>query len=329
MLGAFKQETSMETSLEQALAGLKEEVERRSEIVEPWHSYWYYRPLKNFPPKTIQQPNEYDGSDRVSLACTQTRISATFQRKLVKEWCELLPTLSKVRVLWLQSKVNQDLFEAVCGMTNLKGLYIKWSSINSLRPIARLKNLTHLHIGGAPSAKPIEILSELKNLIDLEVSKVWATSDLSFLENMPWLKSLSISGDNNSLKSLKIKSFKPISALKSLERLQLTTATVLDESLEPISHLPSLKYLLISNQYKMEELAKLSGRLTHVDCGLFRPIGESYNWIICERCRKKRMVSLTGKSKPWLCLDCDSKQIEKHIMSFEKIADEASNSESW
>ena len=45
---------------------------QRSEIVEPGDSYWYHRPQRNFPPKAIQQPEDYDGGERLSLAITQT-----------------------------------------------------------------------------------------------------------------------------------------------------------------------------------------------------------------------------------------------------------------
>jgi len=102
-----------------------------------------------------------------------------------------------------------------------------------------LAKLSHLHIGGAPSAEPIEALCDLKNLVDLELSNVKAAETLSFLERMPQLKSLD---------------------------------------------LPRLKYLLISNQFKMEEMAKLAGRLPSVACDRFKPIGEPVNWNRCKKC---------------------------------------------
>jgi len=119
----------MDKPSEGGVAKLRDELLRRGEIVEPWHSYWYHRPLRNFPPTIIRYSSEYDGGDRLCLVCAQTDIPAKKQRELVCEWCDLLPSLTEVRTLWFQSKVTQELFEAACGIKKLEGLYIKWSDI--------------------------------------------------------------------------------------------------------------------------------------------------------------------------------------------------------
>lgn len=313
----------MNRSAEDALKGLRDEILRRSEIVEPWHSYWYHRPLRNFPPPSIREPSEYDGGDRLSLACTQTDLPDRKQRELVCEWCELLPSLTGVRVLWLHSKVTQELFEAACGMNKLEGLYIKWSAIRNLEPIRALASLSRLHIGGAPSAEPIDALCDLKNLVDLELSNVRAASNLKFLDRMPQLRSLDLSGDGNSLKSLRIESLAPLRSLVHLEKLGISVASIVDESLGPIGDLPSLKYLQISNQFNMEEIAKLAGKLPSVDCDRFQPIGAPVDWKQCKKCGGHTLVPLTGKRKPWLCTVCDAKRIEKHVAEFNRISHQA------
>lgn len=313
----------MSQSFEEAIGGIRDEILRRSEIVEPWHSYWYHRPLRNFPPKSILFPTEYDGGDRLALACTQTELTAKKQRELICEWCELLPRLRKVRILWFQSKVTQELFDSACAMKDLEGLYIKWSDIKNLEPIKGLTNLTHLHIGGAPSAEPIEALCHLQNLVDLELNKVSSASDITFLERMPQLQSLELAGDKNSIKPLRIESIAPLRSLVNLKKLVISTATITDESLEPIGYLPCLKYLLISNRFKMEELAKLAGKLPSVECDRFEPVGEPVDWMQCKKCGGKTMVPLTGKGKPWLCTACDEQRIEKHVAEFKRIAQQA------
>lgn len=310
-------------SLNKVAQDLRDEVLRRSEIVEPWQSYWYNRPLRNFPPPSIVYPSEYDGSEKLSLACTQTDLPSKKQRELVQEWCHLLPTLTNVRIVWIHTKVTQELFEAVCGMTSLKGLYIKWSSINDLEPIRSLRRLTHLHIGGAPSAEPIDALCDLVQLVDLELQNVRAASQIEFLEKMPQLRSLDLSGDWNSSKSLAISSLAPLRALVNLERLAISTATIADKSLQPIAELPQLKLLLLSNQFEMEEIAKLAGRLPNVDCDRFTPIGAIAEWNKCKKCGGQTMVPLTGKRKPWLCTTCDAVRIEKHVSEFNRVSAQA------
>ncbi|HEY9825416.1 MAG TPA: hypothetical protein V6D19_08215 [Stenomitos sp.] len=292
--------------------------QQENNVENPWHSYWHYRPKENFPPKAIRFKSEYQGESRLSLSITQTDLPSKKQRDLVREWCDILPTLSTIRTLWFHSKVTQELFEAVCRMPKLEGLYIKWSCINDLAPISALSNLTRLHIGGAPSAASIEALCNLKNLVDLELENVTAAKNLSFLEQLPQLKSLELSGDSNSLKSLRIETLRPVSKLAELEKLSIFTATVDDESLEPIGELPKLKYLFLSNQFKMEEYAKLAGKLHSVTCDRFSPIDAPVSWTQCKKCGQSTMILLTGKRMPFLCQECDSARIQRHIEKFQE-----------
>lgn len=312
----------MTQTLQAVLGDMVAEMNRRSEIVEPWQSYWYYRPLRNFPPPTVRDPEEYQGGERLALACTQTNLPAGQQKALVEQWCRLLPTLSGVRILWFNSKVTQPLFEAACAMPNLQGLYVKWSSIDSLAPLRGLQQLTHLHVGGAPSAEGLHYLSELPALIDLEIHNVRAAADLSFLAGLPQLRSLGLAGDGNSSKALRIQSLAPLRHLQQLERLSLTVATVEDGSLAPIAELAKLKHLLLSNQHPMAEYARLAARMPQLDCDMFQPLGEPATWMSCKQCGEKTMLSLTGKGKPWLCSSCDAARIAKHVAEFEKIVAE-------
>jgi hypothetical protein len=292
----------------------------RSEIVEPGDSYWYHRPQRNFPPRAIQQPGDYDGGERLSLAITQTSLKPPAQRALVKQWCELLPRLDQVRILWFQSKVTQEIFEAACAMPALQGLYIKWSSIADLSPLAQLRRLSHFHLGGAPSAEPLDVLAALPELVDLEISNVRAAGDLSFLRKLPQLRALSLSGDSNSIKALKIETLVPIADLRELERLALTTVQVHDGLLSPLSGLPKLRHLHLANQFPMEELARLAGRRPDIQCTLFEPAAGPTNWLACKTCKQKSMHMLTGKGKPWLCETCDATRLAKHIADFRAVA---------
>jgi hypothetical protein len=107
--------------------------------------YWYYRPEEQFPPKSIMFPYEYEGDHRLNVICTQTDLSSSRQKKLVEEWCQTFPKLKNVKILWLSSRVNQDLFEAVCEMKNLIGLNMKWGAIKRIDSIQKLKGLTQLY----------------------------------------------------------------------------------------------------------------------------------------------------------------------------------------
>lgn len=316
----------MSTTLAALLEQIIGAVASRRAAPEPWHSYWRYRPDEAFPPKAVRHPEQYDGGTRLNLVCTQTDLPAKEQRHLVQRWCELLPTLDNLRILWFNSKVSQEMFDAACDNPNLQGLYIKWSDIRSLEPIAKLQQLTHLHIGGAPSVQALESLHALPYLVDLELSKVGATSNLDFLRGLPQLRSLALSGDRNSIKALKIESLAPLASLGELQRLELSCVSLLEESLAPIGELSKLQHLLLSNQFEMKELAQLAARMPQVSCDLFVPIGEPVDWTRCKKCKQPRTIPLTGKRKPWLCLDCDAERITRHINEFNALREQARQS---
>jgi hypothetical protein len=310
----------IESAVQEVPNEVKEAMELCSEDVQPWHTYWYHRPTKNFPPPSIQKPEEYDGSDRLALACTQTGLPAAQQRKLMEKWCSLLPQLENVRILWLKSRVPQELFNAACKMKQLRGLYIKWGPITDLTPLSNLKTLTHLHLGGAVSAKPLTALSSLDQLIDLEIENVNAASDLSFLQGLPQLKAFTLAGLFSGPKSLAVKKLTPISDLKNLERLSLSVLTIDDESLAPIADLPKLKHLRLSNQFLMEEVAGLAGRMPAVQSRSFEPL-DPQPWFACKKCKKYTLVQLTGKGKPRLCSVCDAKKIAAFMEAFNRIVE--------
>lgn len=301
---------------------MKQEMHLRSEDVQPSHSFWYHRPTKEFPPKSIRYPSDYDGSDRLNIVCTQTELKPSEQKKLVKSWCEALPNLDKVEYIWFSSRATQDLFDAVCEMKSLKALYIKWSGIKSIDNIVKSKKLKYLHIGSSPSLAPLEPLNQLRSLEWLELENIRACSDLSFTKNLINLKGLSIAGDGNSIKYLKAKNLEPLTALQELYWLSLGTFMVEQDGLLPLAKLRRLKYLFISNKYKFEDVAALAGARPDVECDLFEPVSGIYDFLACNKCGEHTMILPTGKGKPWMCQTCDAKKIEMHISQFNVIANE-------
>lgn len=312
----------MAKDFEDFIKWIRESRNKSSEDVQPWHSFWYYRPTKDFPPRVIQHLEEYDGSERLNLACTQTDLKASQQKKLVREWCEILPTLENVRFLWFSSRVSEPLFEAACEMVNLVGLYIKWSGIKSIASIPKLKNLGYLHIGSSPSLAPLDPLGEVSELEWLELENIRATRDLGFLREFTNLKGLTIGGDSNSIKYLKAESLEPLENLQNLYWLSLPTFTTEDGSLMPLAKLGSLKYLSLSNKFKMEEFAKLAGARPDIECDRLKPVSDVLSYFTCKKCGGNKMVLLTGKGKPILCVDCDADTIARHIDAFNEIADQ-------
>jgi hypothetical protein len=312
--------------LQQALEPWRIQQQLRAELVLPGDSYWYYRPQRDFPPKATPDPDDYDGGPRLSLGITQTGLSAAEQRKRVKRWCQRLPTLGTVKVLWFHGKVSQEMFEAACAMPGLEGLYVKWSGITTLAPLAGHASLSHLHIGGAPSATGLEALGSLPALVDLELHNVRAAADPGFLAGLPTLRSLELAGDLNSSKWLTLESLAPLAALVGLEQLRLLAIRVADGRLSPLAALPRLQWLTLCNGFRMEEIAWLAGRRPDVQCEAFAPTRGPVASLACKRCGQHTQHALTGKGKPWLCARCDAGKLARHIAEFEAIRSSARES---
>lgn len=313
----------MSDDLQDALKAMRDEMKRRSEIVDPRQSFWYFRPTRNFPPSAVRHTDQYDGSDRIAVVCTQTDLSHSAQKKLVAEWCEFLPTLDNVEYLWFLSRTTQEMFDAACEMPRLEGLFIKWSGIQSIRKITALSGLKHLHIGSSPSLTGLCHLKKLPELESLELANIREMVSLEFAIGMKKLRDLSLEGDSNSLKSITCDDLSPLSGLESLERLCLRTLRVKNESLRPLASLRNLKWLLLANKFRMEEFAALAGLLPNVDRSCVDPIFARASFRTCKKCGGNDMRMLTGKGKRTLCASCDASKIEAHIDQFNRIAEEA------
>lgn len=295
----------------------------RSEVFEPVDGYWYYRPTLDFPPKGTHDPDDYDGSERLCLNFTHTHLSATARKTLAHRWYARMPTLDRVRIAWIGGSVSQEAFEAVCQLPALEGLHIGWGKLTSLVPIRRLRTLTHFHLGSAPSAQGLDALADLPALVDLEISNVRAAGDVGFLAGMAGLRALALSGDSNSIKPLKIATLAPLATLTSLERLSLTTVQLADGSLAPLARLPNLRRLILSNQFPMEEVARLAGRRPDVACDGFVASTGPVSWLACKSCKQRSMHQLTGKGKPWLCEHCDAARLARHNAEFNALKESA------
>jgi hypothetical protein len=286
---------------------------RRSE------TFWYHRPEQNFPPPIVQQPAAYDGSDRLALSCTQTSLPQTAQRKLVKEWCNRLPTLSNVKFLWLTSRATQDLFDSACRMPALTGLWIKWSGIKAIDSIVNLQTLKYLRIGSSPSLTGLNLLGQLPGLLWLELANIREMQDLGFLEGLRTLKGMALEGDTNSLKTMTVKTLGPIKHLQSLEWLALRSFQVRDGSLRSIANLAALKWLFLNNKFSMEQVATLAGAMPNVECRSFDPIFGHLKYPACKSCKGTDMVMLTGSGTKLMCVICDMHRIHEHAKIFRRF----------
>src|ERR1035437_1163840 len=217
--------------------------------------FWYHRPDEGFPPRSIQDPEDYDGLQTLNVVCTQTNLPPREQAKLVKRWCEVLPTFARLEFLWFHSKVPQALFDAACKVPHLQGLWVKWSSITSIASIVHSVNLRFLHLGSSPQLSSIEHLRALKNLIWLELENIKRISDLTLIGELRHLQGLAVEGSMWTTQV--VDSLAPVTLLRCLRHLALANLKAKDKTLSPLSSLSSLERFHAALWWSEEEVSQL------------------------------------------------------------------------
>lgn len=223
--------------------------------------FWYWKPEQRFPPPAITRPDEFNGADRLTVVCTQTHLPAREQRALVRSWCDFLPTVKGLKLLWLSSRVNQDLFDAACRIPDLEGLYIKWSGIADLSSIERLGALKYFHLGQSGQVKSIVPLATL-NLRWLDLELLSHIRNLEPLAPLIGLEGLSLEGSMST--AWRVESLAPVGLLTNLRYLSIANLRSDDKSLAGIfglGHLETFRHATWWNSGELKEIRRRNPKL--------------------------------------------------------------------
>jgi Leucine-rich repeat (LRR) protein len=210
-------------------------------------SFWYYRPNDNFPPKAISDPEEYANTEFLNFW--------TKEPKDQKRWIQALPSLTDVKVLWVGSNVNQQMFESICNMPNLIGLNIQARSVKDIESLSKLSKLEYLSLFGITKVDSIEVLGRLKNLKVLNIENVKKIANFDALSDLVNLEELSI--DGSMWTAQKIDNFEFVSRLTNLKRLSFVNTRANKKDFTPLLKLRELISFDSSYNYPQEEFEKL------------------------------------------------------------------------
>lgn len=146
---------------------------------------------------------------------------STKQKKTIRNhWINALSHLRNVEYLMTTHQIDQEFFDAVCQMPQLKGLYIKWGKIESIQNLQNLQNLKHLYFGSNPRIESLHGIEHLKNIEHLELENFRSINDFSKLGKLHSLKTLTIAGSVNS-PATKMNDLYFLENLNNLEELVL------------------------------------------------------------------------------------------------------------
>ena len=220
--------------------------------------FWRWRPDEGFPPKALVRPEELSGLERLNVACTQTGLPAQEQKRVVTEWCEVLPSLGDVRLLWFASRVPQRLFEAACQMPGLEGLYIKWSGIDDLSALHRLKRLRYFHLGQSARIDSIDPLAGMSHLQWLGLELPSRVRDLDAIGDLVGLEGLSCEGSMGT--TWRVRTLDPLGKLHGLRWLSIANVRSDSGTLSPLFSLTNLETFIHASWWSQPELDEIRAR---------------------------------------------------------------------
>ena len=219
--------------------------------------YWARR--RGFPPESVESPDELSRPRKnLCVVCTQLDMPAGAQRKLVRAWCDLLPTLKSVEHLWFLSRVPQDLFDAACKAPRLKGLYVKWSGIKSIEALTDAQHLRFFHLGDSAQLQSIDVLSSMRQLRWLDLVNIKRISRLDPIGELQGLEGLSV--DGSTWTTQRVETLAPIGRLTSLKYLSIVNLRAADKTLRPLFALRSLEEFLSAQWWDSDEVDELRSR---------------------------------------------------------------------
>lgn len=163
------------------------------------------------------------------------------RKELETRWIEILPHLDLVTALSCRHKVNQEFFEAVCEMNNIKYLHFWTSTVEDISSISKLQWLERLDLESFNQLKDITPILQLKHLRLLSITDSFKIENYDLIGQIANLKGLRLCGDTFAPKNLQLKSLKPFINLQQLTHLDLTSLSVKDNSYETILDLENLE----------------------------------------------------------------------------------------
>ncbi len=219
------------------------------------YGFNYYFPEEDTA-KSVVELSEYSGEKELTINCTQLGYwleengkKQKDAKRIINEWCDFLTNNPNAfEKLSFGTRVPQELFDAVCCQKNLTDLYLKWGAYKDLSKIENLSKLEFLHIGSGASVESIKPLFTLTNLVAIAIENFQKITDYSGFAQMNNLQSLSIDGDTNSPKNIKMKSLEFLRKMPQLKCFRLLLTVLESKDYTPILDLKNLEYLAIGRK---------------------------------------------------------------------------------
>lgn len=232
---------------------------------------------------------------------------------------ERIPELSHLQAIWA-NPASISLFRAAARAPALRALYVCHFRRLAEVPLAGAPALQHLMLGWAPQLVDLTFLQDLPALRTVYLEDMKRV-DLATLPHLPKLTGFHLGGGMWS--ALKVESLAPLSRLPGLRYLRLSNVRPTDGQLRPLSELRELRELYLPNFFELEEVARLAGALPNVASNTLTPVFASREGglpasgpYLCPKCGGTREM-MTGRPVSLLCSVCDATKYRRRIARWE------------
>ena len=218
------------------------------------------------PDDTFDIPTDIFEREKLSLNLgTLSNMDDKVRKQLKKQWYLLLPKLSKLKYLWLSEKANQAIFNDICKIESLEGLWLKWTSIENLDCISQLENLKHIHIGPSTKIPSLLPLTKLNKLVTIHLEGLPLISDFSCLTTLKNIEGLIIEG--TMWKPQTIDTLKGFEKFDKLKYLSFINVIIADKDSVPLRRIKSLANLDMHYRWTKEDFQSLYNSLPNLRYG--------------------------------------------------------------
>ena len=163
--------------------------------------------------------------------------------------------------------VNDDFIREISTLESLDSLVLSKVKVSSIESLANLRQLRYLRFDRLSPCEGLETVRDMVGLRKLWFSNCKDITDFSFLTGADRIVALGIEGDIWNTQN--IDSLKPLTRLKSLEALFMSSVRLTDKHISCMASAPLLKYFCVSRFAPKSEFEELHRKRPDMVCQWF------------------------------------------------------------
>ena len=230
-----------------------------------------------------------------------------------------IANLDLLQALW-SNPASPELFRVCAEAPALRAIYVCHFKRLSEVPLSGAPRLEHLMLSWAPQLVDLGFLRDLPALRTIYLEDMKRV-DLTTLPHLSEVTGFHLGGGMWS--TLKVDSLEPLTRLPRLRYLRLSNVRPLDGELRPLGRLRELREIYLPNFFELEEVARLAGAFPNAKSNTLTAVFAPWEGglpasapYLCPQCGGMRQM-MTGKPGSLLCPVCDASKYQRRVARWE------------